>query len=213
MKILDVPQSGKRGLNVSQDGQYGQISRTQGRVANPRTISQMTVRNNLSRVAARWRALQETQRVAWMAAAKEAMSNPHLNQSGNLSGFLLFTKINCTLAQFGQDEVDAPTERPQFPALAPQALVITNASGVITLKLTCPTDPGQNTIVRGAAPLSQGRQTCNDFRVLGTCPAAVAGSADITALYTARYGVPPHSIRTLSVALSFPRGGSKLHLQ
>jgi hypothetical protein len=62
---------------------------------------------------------------------------------------------------------------------------------VIALKLTCPDDPGENTIVRGSAPLSQGRETCRDFRILGTCPAAVAGSADITTLYTARYGVPP----------------------
>jgi hypothetical protein len=191
MKILDIPQSGKRGLNVSQDGQFGQISRTQGRVANPRSAFQMTVRNNLSRIAAGWRALQETQRVAWMTAAKEAMSNPRLNQSGNLSGFLLFTKINCTLAQFGQDEVDAPPERPQFPALAPQGLVITNTSGTIALKLTCPTDPGQNTIVRGAAPLSQGREVCKDFRVLGACPAPAQGSSNITSLYTARYGEPP----------------------
>jgi hypothetical protein len=28
------------------------------------------------------------------------------------------------------------------------------------------------------------------LRVVGTCPAAVAGAADITALYTARFGVP-----------------------
>jgi hypothetical protein len=27
MKILDIPRSGKRGLNVSQAGRYGQISR------------------------------------------------------------------------------------------------------------------------------------------------------------------------------------------
>ena len=40
-------------------------------------------------------------------------------------------------------------------------------------------------------PISQGRQTCSDFWVLGTCPAVVQGSADITSLYTARYGVPP----------------------
>jgi hypothetical protein len=26
-----------------------------------------------------------------------------LGQNGNLSGFQLFAKINCTLAQFGQD--------------------------------------------------------------------------------------------------------------
>ena len=61
----------------------------------------------------------------------------------------------------------------------------------IALKLTCPSDPGENTIVRASAPVSQGRETCSDFRVLGTCPAPVLGSSDITALYTARYGVPP----------------------
>ena len=151
----------------------------------------MAVRNNMSHVAARWRALQEAQRVAWMAAAEDAKSNTRLNQNGPLSGFLLFTKINCTLAQFGQAQVDAPPARPQFPDLAPQNLVITNTSGVIALKLTCPGDPGDNTIVRAAKPVSQGRETCNDFRVLGMCPAPVQGSADITSLYTARYGAPP----------------------
>jgi hypothetical protein len=191
MKILDIPQSGKRGLNVSQDGAFGQISRATGRVANPRTKSQVAVRDNMGCVAARWRALQEIQRVAWMAAAKEAISNPRLNQSGSLSGFLLFTKINCTLSQFGQTLVDATPDHPQFPALAAQNLVITNTAGVIALRLTCPTDLGENTIVRGAAPLSQGRETCRDFRVLGVCPAPVKGSSDITGLYTARYGVPP----------------------
>jgi len=191
MKILDIPQSGKRGLNVSQAGQFGQISRALAIPSNPRTRSQMTVRANLTKVSARWRALLETQRAAWMAAAKEAKSTSRLGQNGTLSGFLLFTKINCTLAQFGRDEVDAPPERPQFPALAPQNLVITNTSGVIALKLTCPNDPGENTIVRGAKPISQGRETCTDFRVLGTCPAPAQGSSNITSLYTARYGEPP----------------------
>jgi hypothetical protein len=191
MKILDIPQSGKRGLNVSQAGQFGQVSRTLAIPANPRTPSQMAVRTTLSRVAARWRSLLEPQRAAWVAAAKEAMSTPRLGQSGALSGFLLFTKINCTLVQFGQDQVDAPTTPPQFDDLAPQNLVITNAAGVIALKLTCPTSPGGNTIVRGSAPVSQGRQICDDFRVLGACPAPAQGAADITSLYTARYGAPP----------------------
>ena len=191
MKILDIPQSGKRGLNVSQAGQFGQISRALAIPANPRSPSQMTTRGILTKVSARWRALLETQRAAWMAAAKEAKSTSRLGQNGTLSGFLLFTKINCTLAQFGQDQVDAPPAHPQFPDLAPQNLVITNTGGVVALKLTCPADPGENTIVRGAAPLSQGRETCRDFRVLGTCPAPVGGSANITGIYTARYGVPP----------------------
>jgi hypothetical protein len=191
MKILDIPQSGKRGLNVSQAGQFGQVSRALAIPANPRTASQMSVRTILSRVAAGWRTLTEAQRVAWVAAAKETKSTSRLGQNGTLSGFLLFTKINCTLAQFGQAQVVAPPEHPLFPDLAAQGLVITNTAGVIALKLTCPTDPGDNTIVRAATPVSQGRQTWSSFRVLGLCPAPVAGAADITGLYTARYGVPP----------------------
>jgi hypothetical protein len=178
-------------LNVSQAGQFGQISRTLAIPSNPRTAAQMGVRNNLKRVSASWRALQEVQRAAWIAAAKEAKSNSRLGQNGALSGFLLFTKINCTLAQFGQDQVTAPPASPQFPELAPASFSITNAAGVIALKLACPTDPEGSTIVRGSAPISQGRENCRDVRVLGLCPAPVQGSADITGIYTARYGVPP----------------------
>ena len=57
----------------------------------------------------------------------------------------------------GQAAVDAPPAVPQFPALAPANLVITNTGGVVALKLTCPADPGENTIVRGSKPLSSGR--------------------------------------------------------
>ena len=153
--------------------------------------TQMEVRNTLKRVSARWRALEEVQRTAWVVAAKEAKSNSRLGQSGALSGFLLFTKINCTLSQFGEAQVDAPPEHPQFPDLAPASLSITNTGGMVALKLGCPSDPGANTIIRGCKPVSQGRETCRDFRILGMCPAAVQGSADITNLYAARFGAPP----------------------
>jgi hypothetical protein len=190
MKILDIPQSGKRGLYVSQGGRYGQISRAFVIPSNPRTASQTSVRAILTRVAGTWRGLQESQRAAWTAAASGVNSTSRLGQSGPLTGQQLFNKINCTLAQFGQDQVQVPPARPQFPSLAPQNLVIANASGAITLKLTCPASPGQNTIIRGSKPVSQGYGKFTDFRVLGMCPAPVQGSADITSLYTARYGVP-----------------------
>ena len=60
----------------------------------------------------------------------------------------------------------------------------------VTLKLTCRAHPGQNTIVRGSKAVSQGVEVCKDFRILGVRPVPVAGSADITSLYTARYGAP-----------------------
>ena len=98
MKILDLPQSGKRGLTVSLKSPFGLVSRIAGIPANPRTPSQMSVRAILSRVAASWRALQEVQRTAWMAAAKETKSNSRLGQSGALSGFQ-FSRQKTILAR------------------------------------------------------------------------------------------------------------------
>jgi hypothetical protein len=74
MKILDIPQSGKRGLNVSQASPFGQASRTLAIPANPRTAAQMSVRAILGRVAASWRALQEAQRTAWMCASTSSLA-------------------------------------------------------------------------------------------------------------------------------------------
>jgi hypothetical protein len=59
-------------------------------------------------VAACWRTLEETARAAWVAAAKETESNPRLGQSGALSGFLLCTRINGPLTQFGQEAKPLP---------------------------------------------------------------------------------------------------------
>jgi hypothetical protein len=191
MKILDIPQSGKRGVNVSMQGQFGQVSRALVVPGNPGTPAQENIRAILTRVSGSWRGLQQTQRAAWNAAAKQVQSDSRLGQSGSLSGFQLFAKINCNLARFGQAPVDAPSVRPQFPAVAPTGLVITNNAGAIALKLTCPTNPGANTIVRGAEPISQGRDTCHDCQILGFCPAPAQGVADITALYTNLHGVPP----------------------
>ena len=102
--------------------------------------------------------------------------------------------------------MDAPPVRPVFPDLAPQGLVITNVSDAITLKLTCLGEPGENTIVRGSKAVSQGFEKYTNFRVLGTCPAAVAGSADITSLYTARYGAPPMGTKVFVRVSQFVSG-------
>ncbi len=206
MRISDIPQSGKRGKTVSMNGRYGQVSRILTTPANPETPAQLKIRRILQKVSARWRALQEAQRAAWMTAAQNVKAQARLGQSGPLTGAQLFNKINCTLALFGQDLVDAPPPLPQFPDLAPQGLVITNAGGVIALKLTCTGDPGENTIVRASAPVSPGREVCRNYRILGTCPAAVQNSADITALYTAKYGAPPVGMKVFVRVTQFVDG-------
>ena len=53
-----------------------------------------------------------------------------------------------------------------------------------------PSQPGQYTLVQGAAPVSAGVRCVQHFPLLGLLPAPVDGWSDITALYVARYGVP-----------------------
>jgi len=190
MKILDIPQSGKAGLFVSYKGRNGQVRRSFVVPANPNTIYQASVRSNLTSVGHRFRALTTAQQDAWDTAARRYQTRSRLGQSGPMTGYQLFAKINCVLAQMGQDQVDVPPGPPNPPAVAPQGLVITNTSGVIALKLTCPGNPGEYTIVRASAPQSSGVRAVPQTRILGTCPAPAAGSADITSLYTARFGAP-----------------------
>jgi hypothetical protein len=150
----------------------------------------LDARRAFGSAAARWRTLTEEQRTAWRAAAKIKNSVPRLGQSGPLTGSQLFTKINCTLAALGAAPVDAPPSFPQFMQNPVGALSITNVGGVITLKLACPSQPGENTTVRASAPCSQGLVYCEDYRILGLLPVLAQGSCDITNIYKVRYGSP-----------------------
>ena len=103
MKILDIPQSGKRGFTVSQNGRYGQISRAFAVPANPRTDAQLDIRDTFAAVTKAWRALSDAQRAAWASAALTVMSKSRCGTSGPLTGAQLYTKLNATCALIGAD--------------------------------------------------------------------------------------------------------------
>ena len=190
MKILDVPQTGKLGLTVTFPSRNGLIRRAKVTPANPRTVSQLAVRSAFTTQASRYDALTATQQDAWATAAANYQSRPTLGQSGPLTGFQLFQKLNAILALLGQDPIDAPSVKPQFGPNAPQNLVITNTGGAIALKLTCPISPGTNTIVRASAPQRSGVRRLPSLRIIGMCPAPAQGSSTITSLYESKFGAP-----------------------
>ena len=99
------------------------------------------------------------------------------------------------------EPLDTPPAPPVFPEPAPEKLVITNTARVIAVKLLCRANPGNYTVSRASPPQSPGVGTCREFRIMGTCPAPVAGWADITELYTAQFG-PPAVGRKIFVRVS-----------
>ncbi len=197
MKILDIPQSGKIGTEVSVPTRFGQTRRKLVVAKDPQTPNQIRVRSLLGRIAARWRTLTDAQRCLWILAASAIQSRPRANQSGALLGHQLFTKINFNLVIIGQPQVDEPTERPLFDANPVGALTITNAGGEIRLMLSVSATPTQPIVVLGYPPMSAGAMFARDFVILGLLPAAVDGFSDITDLYVTRYGVPPVGKRLL----------------
>ena len=191
MKILDIPQSGKRGLTVSQGGRNGQISRALVIPANPRTDAQLRIRSFLSNVASKWSGtLTELERNAWIAEAKQHQSRARLGQSGPLTGFQLFAKINCSLLVIGQGEVTTPPEAPVFDLLPVSGLAITNTAGTISLKLTTTSAPPDGTMLLGCPPCSQGQYIARSPVYLGTLGSPVSNAVDISSAYKGKYGSP-----------------------
>ena len=150
MKIQDIPQTGKFGRSVTWPGRNGLIRRILVTPANPRTDRQVQVRELLAEQTRRFDTLTDAQQDAWNVAADGFKSRASLGQSGPLTGLQLFVRVNCKLGLLGQTPVDIPPVAPQFPNLAPQSLVIANTGGVVAVKLACPTEPGDNTVLRAS---------------------------------------------------------------
>ena len=156
MRILDIPPSGTLGTTVSVRTRYGQTCRPYVSPKNRRTPAPVRIRSNFVRVLARWGALTDEQRTVWAMAAEGVESRPRLGQSGGLSGYLLFVKINSTLAYYGQPPVVAPPERPIFDPNPVDGLVITNTGGIIELKLRVTSVPGAQMVVLGITRAGRG---------------------------------------------------------
>lgn len=186
------PTSGSIGPETYLVGKNGQVVRNRVKPRNLRTAAQVIQRSILAAVSARWRTLTDAGRLAWANAAAAVHSKARLGMSGILSGQQLFCKLNATLQTFGQDATDLPTAQPTFPDLAVTSFTATAPAGVPLLSLGCPTNPGQNTVIRAAKPQSAGVTRAPRLLIIGTCPAPTTGVADITSLYVDKFGaIPP----------------------
>ena len=135
----------------------------------------------------------QTQQNAWIGAADSVMSTRKGGTQGALTGAQLYTKINSINVHCGNAVVTAPPAKPNVGAAVVTGLEVTNTNNVIAIKLTGVTMPpsGNPYIVRACKPQSFGVNATPQMAVIGVCPAATLGVADITALFSAKFGPPP----------------------
>jgi hypothetical protein len=123
-------------------------------------------------------------RSAWCVAADR-------DRTG-LCGYNYFMKVNASRMHLGLSRFDLPPSRvPSFSPNPVAEVAVTNTGGDISIKVPVSSQPGQYTLVQGAAPVSTGVRCVQQFRFLELLPEPVDGWSDITALYVARFGVPP----------------------
>jgi hypothetical protein len=213
MKELDVPKTGKLGQVVSFRTLYGQISRQYVVPRDPHTAVQMTRRAAFGRARFLWRALSDERQLSWNLAGSGKRTRSRLNQSGRLSGYLLFIKINCNLAAIGLPMVLDPPEVPGFGANPVGQLLIANPNGVISLKLEVSGTLAQYTVVFGSKPCSAGITYMDHFTILGLLPDPEQGLSDITELYLAKWPVLPAGSRVFIRTLQQIDGWQDLPMQ
>ena len=189
-KIISPPQSGRVGNVVFCQTRYGLVVRKYTPPRNPKSQSQQANRHGWGNVSRRWRALDPAQRIAWCIAAADSYTISRAGRRVALNGYNYFMRVNAARAHLGLSQFNLPPSVPTFNPNPVAELAITNTGGDITLKVRVPSQPGQYTLVQGAAPVSAGVRCVQHFPFLGLLAAPVDGWSDITALYVARYGVP-----------------------
>ena len=191
MKELDIPKSGKRGTVVSYRTHYGQISRQYVVPHDPQTAVQIERRTAFGQARFLWATLTHRQHLAWGLAASGRRTRARLQQSGRLSGYLLFIQINCNLAAIGLPMVLNPPAVPKFPDNPVGELLITNTNGLVRFQLSVSGVPTRFTIVYGSPPRSAGTTFVDHYTILGLLPDPVDGLSDITGLYLAKWPLAP----------------------
>jgi hypothetical protein len=109
MKILDVPQSGKRGNIVAYPGRYGLCHRQYIVPKNTLTPAREHMRGEFGRFAQAWgRLLTQAQREAWNVAGPKVQSKKRLSKSGPLTGQQHFQGISSARACIGKEMLSEP---------------------------------------------------------------------------------------------------------
>jgi len=191
MRILDVPQSGKRGQSVAFQSRFGLCLRGYVVPKNNRTPACDHMRRVFGGNSRMWSAaLTEAQRNRWCAAGGKVMSHPRLGQKGPLTGQQFWQAINSVRGCVGLPATYDPPAPVIFGASQAGPLIIENTADGVRLYLAVSGELETDIMVFGQEPCSAGRRKRRNVAYLGLLPPPIARRSEITSLYKAKYGEP-----------------------
>lgn len=139
--------------------------------------------------AAAWRSITDAQRAGWLSLGLNMSRTDSLGQTYTLNGFAAYCSINNNKLDAGDAAVsDAPTIVTPIDLVS---VTITLTAAAVSVAYTAtPLAAGVRLFAFVSPQKSAGTKFNGDYRLLTVSAAAAASPLVLTALYTARFGVP-----------------------
>lgn len=162
MKFLDVPMSGSRAGITASRNRGGQYFRTRATPTQPRTDSQVSVRENFGVLSQGWKTLSAAQQDAWRTWGENHPRTDSLGQSIKLTGLQAYVGVNQRLMMIVQPPTLNP---PDMDVVSEPAVVIAGDVPEISTSIA-PSDPLVYTSFFFSLPKSQGTNFNGDYRFI-----------------------------------------------
>lgn len=182
---------GKIGGHVASKNRAGAYMRTKVTPVNPRSASQVTVRQRLGTLSIAWRGLTAAQRLQWNSAVAAFKVTDIFGDLKNPTGFNLYQRLNNNLAICSIAAISVPPLPLAVQSLA--SMTPTQAPGGATsiAYAATPTPALHNLVVKATAPVSPGKSFVkSEFRIIGVVAPAAASPYVATTAYAAKFGGP-----------------------
>lgn len=170
---------------------YGAYVRTKTTPVNPQTSYQQAVRQRLGNLSSQWRGLTESQRKAWRDATPDFQVIDIFGYPQKLAGNTLYVRLNQNLLNIGESSINVPPVPESIPDFFLDSMEAVASPAAITLTTSEATVPtGFSLAIYATGNIGPGvSYVKNRLKFIGTAE-ATASEADITDLWTDRFGEP-----------------------
>jgi hypothetical protein len=189
MGALMVGLRGKVGGSVVSHNRGGDYVRNKITPVNPKTASQILVRNRFASFSSGWRNLTQAQQNAWIAACSNYQKSDIFSDMRTPTGLQLYQRLNNNLLSSGGTAITSPAPNKGVSQVTIGALTYTSGSPALSLAYSANVPALTRVKVFATPPLSAGINFVkSQLRLISTLAPAAASPANILSAYTTKFG-------------------------
>jgi hypothetical protein len=180
---------GKSNGNVYSKNRGGAYLRTKVTPVNRKSVAQLEVRDRLSSLSQSWRALTESQRIAWNSSVNDFKKTNVFGDLRTPSGFNLFQRLNNNSFTVGGAGLTTPPIPTSVDSFSDLVLTADASPSALSLAFTATAGEDNGYKVFATAPQSAGKSNLNsEYRLIAVGTTTPTSPLNILSAYTAKFG-------------------------